>query len=218
MRGPRGGLHGEPAAGRERAVFDRDGHEDAVRRAGVRAGPGRSTPPLAWAGGGQPRRRRGWRVAGINPAALAVNPWYRICTFSHQVNREWVGRAPAPAVRHRWEGGRDMRSLFLSLVLGAAALGLVGVTPSQAEARWFRGGRWSGYYYPSYSYGGYYPGYYGSYYYPSYGSYYYTPGYATYYMPGYGSYYYTPGYSYGYYPATSYYYYYYPGTTYYYWR
>ena len=30
-----GGLYGEPAARRQRAVHDRDGHQDAVRRAGI---------------------------------------------------------------------------------------------------------------------------------------------------------------------------------------
>ena len=34
-RRPRGGLHGRPAAGRQRPVHDRDGDRDAVRRPGV---------------------------------------------------------------------------------------------------------------------------------------------------------------------------------------
>jgi hypothetical protein len=101
-----------------------------------------------------------------------------------------------------------MRSLILSLVLGAAALGIVAATPSQAEAQRWR--RWYGGYYPSYSYGYYYtaPGYsyypysYGSYpsysYYPRYSySYYYTPG-SSYYYPGMYTPY-VPSYSYGYY-------------------
>ncbi len=45
-----------------------------------------------------------------------------------------------------------MRSLLLSIVLGAAALGVVALTPSQAEATWRRA-----------YYGGYH-GYYGAYY------------------------------------------------------
>src|SRR5437588_5858385 len=71
-----------------------------------------------------------------------------------------------------------MRSLILSLVLGAASLGLVVGTPSSAKAQFRR----SFAYYPTYSYG--YPAY--SYGYPAY-SY------------GYPSYYYSyPSYSYGY--------------------
>ena len=84
-----------------------------------------------------------------------------------------------------------MRSLFLSAVLGAAALGLLAMTPSQSQAQ--RWGRWGGAYYPGYSY--YNPGYSG--YYPSYG-YSYYPSY------NYGYSYY-PSYSYGYYPGYSYY-------------
>ena len=60
-----------------------------------------------------------------------------------------------------------MRSLLLSLVLGAASLGLVAATPSKADATWWRSGSpyYSGYYYPGYtSY--YYPQ---TVYYPSYG-------------------------------------------------
>src|SRR2546422_5142254 len=95
-----------------------------------------------------------------------------------------------------------MRSLILSLVLGAASLGLLAVSPAQAEAQsWRRARPYYGrsyynpgysypysYGYPSYSYGGpsYYSGYYG-----------YTPSYYS--WPGYRSYYYySPGY-YGYY-------------------
>ena len=37
----RGALHGRPAARRQRAVHDRDGDEDAVRRPGVRGSPPR---------------------------------------------------------------------------------------------------------------------------------------------------------------------------------
>jgi hypothetical protein len=105
-----------------------------------------------------------------------------------------------------------MRSLLLSLALGAAALGLVSVTPTEAHARWYRWG--ADYYYPGYN----------NYYTPGY----YSPGY---YAPSYYSPYYTPGYSYGYsyYPTYPRYYYggyspsyygsyYYPGTTYYYAR
>jgi hypothetical protein len=100
-----------------------------------------------------------------------------------------------------------MRSLILSLVLGAASLvGLLAISPSQAEAQRF-GRRWyrpySSFYYPgyTYSYGYAYPSYSYSWGYPSY-SYYggyptYYPRYGTYYSPGYSSYY-TPGY-YGYY-------------------
>ncbi len=93
-----------------------------------------------------------------------------------------------------------MRSIVLSLILGAASLGLLAVSPSQAEARLFR--RW----YPAYSY--YYPGYTYSYSYgyPSY-SYYWGPGYANYYSyyPGYSTYYYGwPGYR-SYYVSPGYY-------------
>jgi hypothetical protein len=90
-----------------------------------------------------------------------------------------------------------MRSLILSLTLGAATLfGLLAVSPSQAEAQFWRRARpyYSTYYSPGYSYywytnPSYYywssPGYYGSYsgYYPAYQSYYW-PGYSTYYSPG----------------------------------
>ena len=98
-----------------------------------------------------------------------------------------------------------MRSMILSLVLGAASLGLVAVSPSQADAQFVRRSRpvYSSNYYPgtySYSYG--YPSYsyyWGPTYSPGYYSYY-SPGYATYSYrwPGYRSYYYSPGY-YGYY-------------------
>jgi hypothetical protein len=92
-----------------------------------------------------------------------------------------------------------MRSLFLSLVLGAASLGLVAVTPSQADAQMFwrwRARPYYGYYYAPYGYwNSYYwgPGYTTSYY-----SYY--PGYSTYYYAT-PAYYYTPGqYYYGWIP------------------
>ena len=41
-RRARGGLHGEPSPGRQRAVHDRDGDEDAVRRPRIAARPLRS--------------------------------------------------------------------------------------------------------------------------------------------------------------------------------
>jgi len=69
-----------------------------------------------------------------------------------------------------------MRSLILSLVLGAASLGLVVGTPSSAKAQFRR----SFAYYPTYSYG--YPAYSYGYGYPSYG-------YGGYYRPYYGGYY-----------------------------
>jgi hypothetical protein len=102
-----------------------------------------------------------------------------------------------------------MRKLFLTLVLGAVALGLVGLTPSDAQAqrwRWRRG--YSTYYYPSVTY--YTPGYSGGYYSTPGYSYYtpgYTYGYSSYYTPGYSTYYSAPVYSYGTYYA--------PGTVYY---
>jgi hypothetical protein len=93
-----------------------------------------------------------------------------------------------------------MRSLLLSLVLGAASLGMLAVSPSRADAQLFR--RWAVPYYNTYSY----PAYTYSYPYPTYRyywgpTYYYSPGYPTSYSyyPGYATYYYaTPGY-YGYY-------------------
>jgi hypothetical protein len=99
-----------------------------------------------------------------------------------------------------------MRKVILALVLACASIGLVGLTPSKAEARWWNRGYVTSYYYPGYSY--YYPSY-G--YYPSYTYGYYPPASTTYYygMPSYsyGTYYYTPSYSYRYYgPAVSYYY------------
>jgi hypothetical protein len=108
-----------------------------------------------------------------------------------------------------------MRSFILWLALGVCSAGLVGLTPSKAEA-WPWGWRsgYASYYYPAYSY--YSPGYYSyypSYYYgPTYSSNYYTPGYASYY-PGTVGYYYAPRYSY-YYPGNRTYYY--PGYRYYY--
>ena len=111
-----------------------------------------------------------------------------------------------------------MRKILVALVLASASLGLIGLTPSKAEARWWNRGYVTSYYYPGYSY--YYPSYSDGTYYPSYSYGYYYPGYTTYYTPGYTSYYYgampytygsfyTPTYSYGYA---------WPGTTYYYWR
>src|SRR5260370_16908706 len=80
-----------------------------------------------------------------------------------------------------------MGSLLLSLVLGAASLVLVALTPSQVDAQFF----WRGRVRPYYGYS----------YYPPYGysnSYYWGPGYSTYYYgnsyPGYTRYYYSPGY------------------------
>jgi hypothetical protein len=76
-----------------------------------------------------------------------------------------------------------MRSLILSLILGAVALGAVALTPGQADANWW--GR-RGYY------GSYYPGGYYSSYYPSYS--YYAPGYSSFYTPAYRPY--MPAYTY----------------------
>src|SRR5438105_7635300 len=103
-----------------------------------------------------------------------------------------------------------MRALFLSLVLGIASLGWIAVTPTQAEAR-----HWRGYYggYPAYygwrgGYRGWYGGSHyrywrgGSYYYPAYRyswypRYYYGssyPAYSTYYFSSPADYdYYYPG-------------------------
>jgi hypothetical protein len=112
--------------------------------------------------------------------------------------------------KRRWA----MRKLILFLVMAVASLGLVALTPSQAEARYPR--YYVGYSYPVYPYpvsyySGYYPTYYGSAYYayptyyPTYSSsYYYTPPVYTgyYYAPAgvvatpapvYRSYYYYPG-------------------------
>src|SRR5205823_4789265 len=95
-----------------------------------------------------------------------------------------------------------MRSLILSLVLGAATLGLWAVTPAQAEAQRFWRGRpvYSNYYYPGYTYSY-------SYAYPSYSYSWgptYSPGYSSYYYPGYTSYYWQPGYR-AYYTSPGYY-------------
>ncbi|HXG09004.1 MAG TPA: hypothetical protein VNK04_04380 [Gemmataceae bacterium] len=97
-----------------------------------------------------------------------------------------------------------MRSLFLSVVLGMVALGILGLTPSDAQARWWRAPVVS-YYYPVYSY------YYTPAFYPPgyvYSSYYVAPAY----YPVYTTYYYTPGYVY-----TSGYRVYYPAPVVYYW-
>jgi hypothetical protein len=100
---------------------------------------------------------------------------------------------------------------YLYSVALAAAIGLVGLTPSTSEAGPIRRALFgSGYYSPSW--GGYNNGWYGSsYYMPSYGyydsSYYVAPSTSNYY-PDSG--YYAPSTSY-YYPSTSYYY---PGGTY----
>ncbi|MFL5245994.1 MAG: hypothetical protein ACJ8FY_28320 [Gemmataceae bacterium] len=102
-----------------------------------------------------------------------------------------------------------MRSLILSALLAITSIGLVGMTPSSAEAA--RPWRWRGYYPGYYSSSYYVPDY--SYYAPSYSSYY-VPGYASYYVPSYtSSYYVAPTYSSYYYPAyrPSYY----PSTVYY---
>jgi len=85
-----------------------------------------------------------------------------------------------------------MRSVILTLVVGAASLGLVTLTPSKAEAGWRN---YAGYpaYYSRYS-----PAYYPTYYAPAYQSYYYAPPAPVYplvnssYYPTYNSYYYTP--------------------------
>jgi hypothetical protein len=93
-----------------------------------------------------------------------------------------------------------MRGIVFPLLLGVAALGLVGLAPADAQGRGRRGCSYSGYSYcsPSYypMYGGYYGGV-GGYCYPSYYSngYYPVSGYC------YPSYYYG-----GYYPAGGYYY------------
>lgn len=94
-----------------------------------------------------------------------------------------------------------MRAIIMSLILGLASIGVVGLTPTQAQAqaRWWGRGR---YYAPAYSSYYYNPGYYSPYAYP----------YSAYYNPGYRSYYYTPpaynypSYSYYYTPYNSYYY------------
>jgi hypothetical protein len=104
-----------------------------------------------------------------------------------------------------------MRRLVLTLVLGAVALGAVALTPSKADAFWFRRGYYAGYptyygyypsyygYYPAYSYPAYtysYPAYYGTYTYPSYNSYY--SGNVRYIYPSYNTFsYYSPGYALG---------------------
>src|SRR5262245_7440914 len=92
-----------------------------------------------------------------------------------------------------------MRCVFLSLVLGAVALGAVALTPSQADANWWL--RRGVAYYPAYNYS-YYPGYYG-YAYPSYYAAYPAPvaSYNTYTYPSWNSYqvanvrYINPGYN-----------------------
>jgi hypothetical protein len=89
-----------------------------------------------------------------------------------------------------------MRTWFLSAVLAAGALGLIGLTPAESQAFPYR----TRVYYP------YYPGYV---YYPPIQSYYSTPAYSYNYS------YYTPApymaptynYSYSYYPAPAYNYY-----------
>src|SRR5205085_871793 len=78
------------------------------------------------------------------------------------------GESPIPLSKRR----RTMRSLFLSLALGAAALFGTLATPSNADAQWRR----SAYYAPYYS--SYYSPYYSSYSYPAYS---YYPGYSYYY-------------------------------------
>ena len=91
-----------------------------------------------------------------------------------------------------------MRGIVFPLLLGVAALGLVGLTPADAQARGRRGCSYSGYSYcsPSYypAYGGYYGGF-GGYCYPSY--------YASGYYPI-GGYYYPSCYN-GFYPVSGYY-------------
>jgi len=90
-----------------------------------------------------------------------------------------------------------MRSLLLYLVLGLSAFGGLALTPSKADAFWFRRAYYApAYYAPAYTYA---PA-------VTYGSYYATPG-----APDYTSYYYAPP-SYSYYPATTSYY---VGPTYY---
>jgi hypothetical protein len=120
------------------------------------------------------------------------------------------GHAPAHGPWLAAERRKAMRKLILTLVLVAVTIGVIGLTPSEAQAQRWR--RWGGpyvssYYYPSYGYSYSYstPGYSYGYSAPGYTSYYSTMpsySYGTYYTPSY-SYgtYYTPGYSYGTYYA-----------------
>jgi hypothetical protein len=108
-----------------------------------------------------------------------------------------------------------MRSLFLSLVLGVTSLGVIGITPSSADAAWWRRGYA---YYPAYTYPGYSSYYASPYAYSSpytygysYAPYGYSYNYNYSYYPGYSRYYYAPTYSTPYYPT-----YYYSSPGYYY--
>src|SRR5438045_7996720 len=77
-----------------------------------------------------------------------------------------------------------MRSLLLASVLGVLSLGLIGLTPSDASARWYPGYGWGGYRYPyvsAYYWGGYRYPYVAAYRYPY-----------AYYAPPIVNYYYTP--------------------------
>ena len=92
QRRPGGGVHGVAAAGRQRAVHDRDGDEDAVRRPGLKTGSRRAMP------GGRPPRQnsaptalaRHWQDLGaldqLRPTALRSAPW----TSAAICNRTWM--------------------------------------------------------------------------------------------------------------------------------
>src|SRR2546422_68323 len=120
------------------------------------------------------------RKIGIGFASLSC--WWR-CRQGRRQGFPW-----SAAMR-----SVPMRSFLLSLVLGVSALGLLGATPSEAQAQRWR--RFYGYspgtaYYPGYSY---YAPAYSSYYYPGYSAYSYGyptyyGGYSTYYAPGYSTY------------------------------
>src|SRR5262249_29605985 len=98
-------------------------------------------------------------------------------------------------VRPRQNGAVTMKSFVLSAVLGLGALGLVGLTPSKAEASWLSEALHARFdpAYRGYSYYDYGPayGYYRDYGYP-YGTYYYAPAYD--YVVPYRSYWYGAGY------------------------
>jgi hypothetical protein len=107
-----------------------------------------------------------------------------------------------------------MRTWFLSAVLAAVALGLVGLTPSDSQAAWWNRPRLYYPYYPGYVYyppiQSYYssPAYSYNYSYYSPAPYSVAPGYSASYYPNYGYTYTTPAYGYyrSYYYAPTYYY------------
>ena len=144
---------------------------------------------------------------------------------SGERGRGGIGGGPPPAARNWTRHGEESSDAqdHSVLVLTVATVGLIGLTPSKAEVRWWNRGYVSSYYYPSYGY--YYPSYsYDPAHYPGYSSYYYsapTYSYGSYYAPAYGfrSYYATPGYSYGSYYSTPMYGsgYYAPAASYYLW-